>query len=193
VPDYPLGLLARARAAQALGFTGAALPDFERAAALNPLPEYQWWLADALRSTGRVSEATRIEEQLNRRGAAADPRTFALYLSTRQEEPAAALRLAREEIANRDDVLTRDALAWAMLRGGDAPGAAAVMRTVLAQGTEDARLFLHAGEIARTQGELAAAQKWFAAARPFAATLTPSERRLLQTRLGTEPALARLN
>jgi tetratricopeptide (TPR) repeat protein len=193
VPDYPLGLLARARAAQALGFTGAALPDFQRAASLNPLPEYQWWLADALRSAGRIPEAAQIEAQLNRRGEVADPRTFALYLSTRHQEPAAALRLAREEIGNRDDVLTRDALAWAMLSGGDAAGAAAVMRTVLAQGTQDARLFLHAGEIAQAQGELVVAQKWFAAARPFAATLTPSERRLLQARLGAGPTLARLN
>ena len=114
LPEYPPGLLARGRVRVAMGDAAAAVPDLKRAAALNPLPEYQWWLADTLRCAGRDDEAAGVETQLRSRGESADPRTFALFLATRGEDPVTALRLAREELNNRQDVLTRDALAWAL-------------------------------------------------------------------------------
>ena len=69
-------------------------------------------------------------------------------------------------------------------RSGDYSGAEAAIRAALAEHTRDARLFLHAGEIGAARGEVAAARASFEAARPFAATLTPSERSRLDRRLG---------
>jgi len=193
-PDYPPALLARGKALAGLGKLADAVGPFERAAALNPLPEYQWWLADALRAKGAASEAAAIEAKIDRRGEAVDPRTYALYLATREMTgasradprgaPAAALRavtLAREELAVRQDVLTEDALAWSLAAAGDLPGADAAIRLALAEHTQDARLFLHAGEIAWARGEATRAASFFAAATPFAATLTPAENSLLQS------------
>ena len=67
-----------------------AAATLERAARLNPLPEYQWTLADALRlaEPDRRSGCAREAAGPSRR--AADPRTLALYLSTRREDGAKA-------------------------------------------------------------------------------------------------------
>src|SRR5215472_2805641 len=39
----------------------------------NPLPEYQWTLADALRAAGKENEASKVEAQLCQRGGSSDP------------------------------------------------------------------------------------------------------------------------
>ncbi len=191
VADYPPALLAQGRALVALGQLDQAAEPLERAEKLNPLPEYQWWLADALRSGGAADHASRVEADLRSHGAAADPRTFSLFLATRGEEPVDALRLARAELVNRRDVFTQDALAWSLASSGDYAGAQAAINAALSAHTQDARLFLHAGEIALRRGEPAAAQGFFGEAEKYALTLTPSERALLARRLGPAPVAAR--
>lgn len=177
--DFAPALLARGRALVALGKITAAAEAIERAAALNPLPEYQWWLADVWRASGREAAAQKVETALRDRGAVNDPRTYALFLATRAEDAATALRLAREELAQRQDGFTHDALAWALARQGDLPAAQVAMRAALAEPTRDARLLLHAGEIARLGGRREEAASFFEQARAAAGTLTPSERALL--------------
>jgi len=187
-PDYPPALIARGKALAGMGKIADAVGPFERAATLNPLPEYQWWLADALRAQGATKGAAAIEAKIDQRGEAADPRTYALYLATREMSdknaaPPSALRaveLSREELAVRQDVLTEDALAWSLAAAGDLPGADAAMRLALAEHTQDARLFLHAAEIAQACGDATRARSFFTAAAPFAATLTPAESALLR-------------
>ena len=190
---YAPALLARGRALLALGRGAEAVGPLARAAELNPLPEYQWWLADAQRAAGRAEEARKVEGLLTGGGERSDPRTLALYLATRGEQPAVAVRLAREELANRADVLTHDALAWALAANGELPAAEAEMRAALAEKTRDARLLFHAGEIALARGDRAAAQEFFARAQPDAGTLTPSERARLATRLEHGLAVVRAN
>ncbi|MBI4626018.1 MAG: tetratricopeptide repeat protein [Verrucomicrobia bacterium] len=181
--NFPPALLARGRALLGLGKNATAASVLARAADLNPFPEYQWWLADTLRLAGRTGEATRIESELRARGAQADPRTLALFLATRGDAATDAVRLARDELANRGDVFTHDALAWALAASGDAAAADAEMRAALAERTQDARLFWHAGEIALARGATMEADEFFRKARPLAATLTPSERGRLGDRL----------
>ena len=135
--------LALGRIQLATGETNAAIESLRQAAALNHLPESQWLLADALRLAGKTPEAVAIENQLKERGASEDPRSFSLYLATRGYDSELALRLARRELDARGDVLTHDALAWALKSSGRLPEARAEMTKALAEGTQDARLFLH--------------------------------------------------
>jgi tetratricopeptide (TPR) repeat protein len=179
VSDYPPALLARGKALVALGHPEQAVGPLERAGRLNPLPEYQWWLADALRAGGKPDSAAKVEEDLARRGEASDPRTLSLFLATRRRNPAEAVRLARAELASRADVFTQDALAWALASSGDFSSADAAMRMALSAKTKDARLFLHAAEIARGRGELGPAKKYCDEAERYSSALTPSERDLL--------------
>lgn len=182
VSDYAPALLARGKALLANGKLADAITPLRRAEELNPLPEYQWWLADALRAAKQFAEAERVEARLKARGAASDARTFALFLATRGVDAATAVRLARAEREERADVFTHDALAWALAVSGDFAAAEAAMTAALAEGTKDARLFLHAGEIARAREQRAAAVAFFAQARAAAGTLTPTERALLEQR-----------
>lgn len=177
--DYAPAWLARGKSLLALGQGEAAIGALAKAVRLNPLPEYQWWFADALRGAGREAEAKGVEAELRQRGVAGDPRTLALFLATRGENPIEAVRLAREELTNRSDVQTHDALAWALAARGDLEAADSEMQRALAEGTRDARILLHAAEIARQRGRMADADKYLTAARAMAATLTPSERRRL--------------
>ncbi len=183
VADYPPALLAEGRALLALARAAEAVPVLQKAERLNPLPEYQWWLADALRSAGNPDAAAKVEAQLVARGEASDPRTFSLFLATRRLDPSQAVRLATAELENRGDVFTKDALAWALGSSGDFAGAQAAIQEALSAQTRDARLFLHAGVIALDRGDALSARKYFDEAESYAGTLTPSERTLLDSQL----------
>lgn len=174
--NYAPALLARGRALLAESKTGEAIATLERAAQINPLPEYQWTLADALRSAKRDDEATKIESQLAATGSANDPRTFSLFLATRGQQPDAALRLAEEDLKNRRDIYTLDALAWAQAANGNAPEAWKTMQSALTLGTADARLYLHAASIAAQAGEIKQAKIYAGKAAKIESALLPGER-----------------
>jgi tetratricopeptide (TPR) repeat protein len=175
-PDYAPALLAQGRILLAENKTGEAVAALERAARLNPLPEYQWTLADALSAANRGDDAANVERRLAETGPANDPRSYSLFLATRGREPDVALRLAEEELKIRRDIYTLDALAWAQSSKGDAAEAWKTMSSALALGTADARLYLHAAAISKQAGETARAKLYAAKAAKFAFSLLPGER-----------------
>ena len=185
VPDYAAALLVRGRIQLARNKPNDAIATLTKAASLNPLPEYNWVLADALRSANRLDEAVAVEKLLV--ADAGDPRTVALYLSTRREDVGRAVALAREELQKRSDIFTLDALAWALARAGNIDEASALMTRALAEGTEDGRLFVHAAAIAAAAGRSEDAARWARKARTFRFTLLPSELGVLRTGIVPSP------
>jgi tetratricopeptide (TPR) repeat protein len=182
--EYAPGLFALGRVLLAEDKVGEAIGALERAAHLNPLPEYQWALADALRAANRDAAAEEVERRLAATGAANDPRSYSLFLATRGRDPDVALRLAEEELKVRRDVYTLDALAWAQSAKGDAAEGWKTMRSALALGTEDPRLYLHAAAIAAQAGENRQAKIYARKAAKSALSLLPGERiRLKQLKL----------
>jgi tetratricopeptide (TPR) repeat protein len=179
--NYAPALLLRGRILLADGKAPEAVPVLQSAVKLNPLPDYQWALAEALGAAGHADEAVAAEDNLRRQGAVADPRTFALYLASRGESPAIALELARSELSTRSDVFTHDALAWALAANGQLASAGKEMELALAEGTRDARLFLHAAVIAARAGDKAAAQRWLTETAPLVHQLLPSEQKQLRS------------
>jgi tetratricopeptide (TPR) repeat protein len=177
---YAPGLLALGRVLLAENKIGEAVGALERAAHLNPLPEYQWALADALSAANRDADATEVEQLLAATGPVNDPRSYSLFLATRGRDPDVALRLAEEELKIRRDVYTLDALAWAQSAKGDAAEAWKTMRSALASGAADARLYLHAAAIAAQAGENRQAKIYAGKAARFASSLLPSERTWLK-------------
>ena len=181
--DYPAALLLRSRMLlEANSFEEAVAPA-QRAAQLNPLPEFQWVLADSLRAAGRADEAANVEANLTQFGAQSDPRTFALFLATRGEQGELAVQLAQRELRDREDIFTHDALAWALTTAGRPDEAWPHMEKALAEGTMDARLFTHAGVLAARLERRAEAEAWLAKARDLQRTLLPSERQQLDAAL----------
>ncbi len=175
-PGYAPALLAEGRTLLAENKFNEAVPLLERAARQNPLPEYRWAFADALRSAGRGDEAQKVEADLAARGARDDPRSFAIYLATRGEQTAMALKLTEEELKNRRDVFTLDALAWAQSAAGNHDEAWQTMQQALAVGTVDARLFMHAAVIAAKSNKPTEARQFAKRASAIQSTLLPSER-----------------
>jgi tetratricopeptide (TPR) repeat protein len=187
LPDYAAALLMRGRIELAQRRNDDAVRTLERAARLHPIPEYQWTLADALRQQQRTDEAAAIEQQLTSQGAFEDPRTLALYLSTRREASVKAIDLARRELVNRQDVFTLDALAWALSAAGQIDEASTLMTRALAEGTEDGRLFLHAAVIAAADGRPADAARYARKAHALRFTLLPSELGVLRRGIAGQP------
>lgn len=175
-PDYPPALLARGRVLLAKGKNTEAIAPLTRAAQVNPLPEYQWVLIEALRKAGLRNEAGVVEKQLMQCGADDDPRTFALYLATTGHDTKTALRLAEEELKVRADIFTLDTLAWALRAVGRIQEARSFSERALAEGTEDARLFYHAGVIAAAVEQNKEAETWFEKATAIQHMLLLSER-----------------
>jgi tetratricopeptide (TPR) repeat protein len=178
--NYPPALLLEGKMFLARNRFSDAVDALQNAAMQNPLPEYQWTLAEALRAAGRENEGSVVEAQLRQHGAAGDPRTLALFLSTRHESPETALRLAKEELNSRHDVFTHDAVAWSLAGAGNLAEAHSEMQRALAEGTEDGRLFFHAAVIASRAGHAADAEHWLRKARELSHLLLPSERNELQ-------------
>jgi tetratricopeptide (TPR) repeat protein len=178
--NYPPTLLLKGKMLLAQSRFGEAVDALQNAVKLNPLPEYQWTLAEALRVAGRNNEASAVEAQLCQRGVSSDPRTLALYLATRHESPETALRLARAELDSRSDLFTHDAFAWSLAAAGNLAEAHGEMQRALAEGTQDARLFFHAGVVALQAGHSADAERWLRKASELSHLLLPSERNGLQ-------------
>lgn len=175
-PDCAAALLILGRVELAAGETKTALPHFERAAQLNPLPEFLWAQADALRLAGHEARARAVEDALEASGATDDPRTYALYLATRRKRCERARSLALREVAQRRDVHTLDAVAWSHFANQELERAQEAMDAALREGTRDARLYLHAALIARARGVDDARNSWLHKAQELRHDLLPSER-----------------
>ena len=172
--DYAPAMLARGRTLLAVNRPTDALVEFRQAAKLNPLPEYQWALADALTLTGNHDQAAEVESQITR--STEDPRTLSLYLATRHQDLERAVQLAEQELINRGDVLTHDALAWALAAAGRITEAQKHVDRALRERTADPRLYFHAGVIAALNNDNRQAKRWLDQAAATQQMLLPSER-----------------
>lgn len=177
--DYAPAMLARGRVLLAVGRVGPAVSEFERAARLNPLPEYQWALAEALTLAGKRDQASQVESEIVARSTE-DPRTLSLYLATRKLNLERALELAQQELNNRKDVFTHDALAWALAAAGRNSEALEHINHALSEGTADARLYFHAGVVAALNNDNAQARRRLNEANAAKQMLLPSEQAQLE-------------
>lgn len=173
--DYAPAMLARGRVLLALNRPTEAVVELRRAVNLNPLPEYQWTLADALTLEGDRNHAAELDSQIGERSTE-DPRTISLFLATRQIDVERAVQLAQQELTNRGDVFTLDALAWALAVAGRASEAQQYSNKALSQGTNDPRLYLHAGVIAALNHDTRQAKRWLQKAAATQQLLLPCER-----------------
>jgi hypothetical protein len=88
--------------------------------------------------------------------------------------------MAQQELSNRGDVFTHDALAWALAVAGRTTEAQQHATQALSEGTIDARLFLHAGIVAALNNDIAQAKRRLQQASLIQQMLLPSERAQLE-------------
>lgn len=187
IPDYAPANVGKGRVAMARGDHRRAAELFDRAFKVSPLVETAWLLGDARAAAGDAKGAEEAYAAAAREGHRTDPRSLSLFLSTKNQEPAEALRLAREEYALRQDIVTEDALAWALYRNGKLDEAKASIARARRLGTPDARLVFHEGAIRIASGDTKKGRELVAQAlkmnRAFDATGVKEAEALLDGRL----------
>ncbi|MDB4936797.1 MAG: hypothetical protein JWP87_3769 [Labilithrix sp.] len=158
IADYAPANVGKGRVAMAKGDHRRAVELFECAWKVSPLVETAWLLGDAKEAAGDAKGAADAYAMAEREGRRTDPRTLSLMLSTKGKSAAdadEALKLAREEYEVRKDIVSEDALAWALYRTGRIAEAKASIVKARRLGTPDARMMFHEGAIRIKAGETA--------------------------------------
>jgi len=149
--------LARVRAAQAR--YPEAIELYRHALAVIPLSEYAAGLGDVYAKTGRGDEARKQYDLVEYIGLVSTlnkviyNRELALFYADHDVKLPRALELAEQELEVRRDIYTYDVLAWALYKNGRIRDSVAPMTEALKLGTNDARLFFHAGLIYQALGD----------------------------------------
>jgi tetratricopeptide (TPR) repeat protein len=161
---YALGNLAKVRIEQKRyeDAVNALRQRYEAA----PHAENLYDLAEALELAGRRDQAQKafaeFESKSRLESVRADNsnRELIFFYADHAHMPAKALAVAQAEYARRHDVFTLDAYAWALHVNGRDTEARTQIAAALAVGIRDAKMFRHAGEIASSIGDRAAAERY---------------------------------
>ncbi|HLN97760.1 MAG TPA: tetratricopeptide repeat protein [Pyrinomonadaceae bacterium] len=158
-PDYPHAVTSMARYRGAQGDLKTATEAFEKLVRKYADPIDEAVLGDFYKLAGRDSDAQRQYSEVERLSqqsalySALYNRHLVLFWADHDMKTDAAYELAKKEFETRRDVYGADALAWAALKVGKVAEAQTVIKDALRLGTLDARLFYHAGMIARAAGD----------------------------------------
>ncbi|MEJ7848039.1 MAG: tetratricopeptide repeat protein [Pyrinomonadaceae bacterium] len=157
-PDFHLALAAKARARYAHGDLENAVSFYKRASERVPLPEYIAPLGDLYAKMGRADEAKRQYEQvefIEKLGANSGTysRQLALFWADHDIRLDEALAAAERERTLRNDIYSADVLAWCLYKKGRVEEAKAAIGDAMRLGTQDPRLFYHAGMIMIAAGD----------------------------------------
>lgn len=152
-PNYSEANRMLARFTCALHRWQECLTAAQASAAVVPYPEVLGNEADAQRALGQTAAAAETDdlirtiERIGNTQRISD-RLLAIYYAEHHERLDDAYRIAKRELAVRDDVFTDDTLAWAAAMDGHWAEARTRIGRATRYGTENALLDYHAGMIA---------------------------------------------
>jgi len=158
-PDYYFTLDALAETRSALGKYAEAADLLRRVQKAAPHPRRLFSLAVALKQDGAFAEFERQARAIADKPDNAN-RELIFYYADYAHKPAEALRVARAEIARRQDIPTLDAYAWALYSNGQYAEARVELDKALKIGIRDATLFGHAAAIAEKLKDQTAATNY---------------------------------
>lgn len=178
-PGWSPALAAQARIEAARGRVGSALELYAQAVATQPEPSLWHAIGDLHAASGHAAEAEKAYGEAERL-ALASPlhrrlyrRQLALLWADLGRNPDEAVRLAREDLAERQDIHAWDTLAWALYRRGEIEEAAAATARATALGTEDAHILYHAARIAQAGDAAVRAERLLQQARALNPWIEP--------------------
>ena len=157
-PEYPHAIESMAQLQAAQGKMDSAIRIFEEITHKRTDPIAVAILGDLYHMAGRTREASEQYEsvgrlvQQNQLYSKLYNRHLVLFWADHDLNLDRAYTLAKEEYQIRRDIYAADALAWTALKTGKLDEARNAIRDALRLGTEDAKIFYHAGMIERAAG-----------------------------------------
>jgi tetratricopeptide (TPR) repeat protein len=166
-PGYYRALagLAQTRAAQQRHAEAVEL--YQKAIGIVPMPEYIAALGDLYTKAGKLDDARKQYElveyigKLSALNQAMYNRELAYFYADHDVKLAEGLTLAERELEYRRDIYAHDVLAWNLYKSGRLDQARAAIDQALRLGTQDAKLFYHAGMIFNQLGDKEKAKDYF--------------------------------
>jgi tetratricopeptide (TPR) repeat protein len=162
-PDYRIALAGLGDVSAANGDVDLAISYYERAVARVPEPAFLTTLGDLHARAGNAEAAQdqydtlAVVARLAASNGSLYNRELVIFYADHGIQTAEAARLALNELAVRKDIYGYDTAAWALYADGRPREAEPLIEQALRLGTQDARLFYHAGMIARANGDKPAA------------------------------------
>ena len=178
-------LLGLARIQAFDGNVDAAIATLGSATAIAPTPEAEALLGDLLTSRNGPGDAAaaraaygtvRLTRTLSALAGSVYDRTLVRFELDHGGANAALVDQARASLVDRSDFGAHDLLAWALYRTGAADEAWAEITAAMATGAADARTLFHAGAIAASRSDRAAAATLLGRALDLGPGLDPLER-----------------
>src|SRR5439155_9692339 len=162
MPGYFRALASLGRVRAARGDLPDTIAQYEHAVNIIPDPAFVAALGDLYKLAGRDDDA---EKQYKLVEAIAKLNVYsrqqALFYADHDLKPQEAYSIAAKEYSIRKDIYGADAVAWTALKAGRLNEAEATIQEALSLGTQDAKLFYHAGVIAKVAGDDASALNYF--------------------------------
>ncbi len=157
-PGYYRALASLGRVLAARGDFAGAIDRYNAAIRVLPDPTFVAALGDLYKLSGRDKEAqtqyglVELIGHLSVLAGVLYNRPLALYYADHDINAQKAYANAEREYQTRQDIYGSDAVAWTALKAGKLGDAQTAMKAALRLGTQDAKLFYHAGMIARAAG-----------------------------------------
>ena len=169
-PNYYRGLAGMAQLRFAQKRYEDAITLYEKAIGILPMPDYIAALGDIYTVTRRRENGRQQYElveyigRLNEINKVLYNRELAYFYADHDIKPKEGLELALRELDYRRDVYAYDVVAWNLYRNGKFAEARTAIDQALRLGTQDAKLFFHAGMIYFSLGEKTKAKEFLARA-----------------------------
>lgn len=156
-PGHPFAVTGYAKTIAAEGDVVGALALLAHLAETSPTPDLAARMGDLLNRLGRHDEARQqyALAEAGWRGDVPEPKSLARFLAD-HGKPDEGLAVAQAAAAERRDIFTEDALAWASYKAGHIADARVAMALALRTGTQDRDIRAHASAIAGASSLVAA-------------------------------------
>ena len=145
-PGHPFAVVGYSRVLAAHGELTSALGLLRELARTAPTPDLAARIGDVLQRLGRHEEAERqyAIAEAGWRTDAPEPKNLARFLADHDRKIDEAVAIAEKAAAERHDIFTEDALAWAYYKAGRTEDARRAIAGALRTGTQDADILAHA-------------------------------------------------
>lgn len=188
IPDHIQTLASLGRLSAAQGNLVGAINYYERAVNIDPMPVFVMALGDLYQLSGRIDDANKmyssvVDADRNQVDSRLDNRQLIMSYADHNIKLKEAYAGAVTEFTSRKDIYGADAVAWTAFKLGLFEEAKTAMAKAMRLGTKDARLFYHAGMIAKATGDNKISQEYLKMALKLSPMFDPLQAKIAKSQI----------